>query len=350
MGNGSTNPELSGCGFAAKTILYMTDAPPVTWFMPVRNGMPYLLKTLESIRAQTYVNHRCLAWDNGSTDGTLACLRAYIPDKIAGEVISGHPLTLATSSAALVERATSDYLARIDADDIALPTRLAEQIGRMQADASLVVLGTRTELIDERDEPIDDEWELPIGDAEIRWRNRWQGSVLQPSLMYRRHAMLDAGNYREIAKAEDHDLWLRLGRLGRFDNLPQKLLRYRRHQSNTTVGVTDFLESNAVAATSNAAILFDGFEASEAIDVWEAAYPRISNRDIFPRHFAALRRAAVASARSAGEHDRYFMETTYYKRQCRFLLLNMARTALRLDQKQVESATNAFSRWRKAAK
>ncbi len=326
----------------------MNGTPLITWILPVRNGMPYLMRTLQSIQAQTYRNHRCLVWDNGSTDGTLACLQAYIPEKIPGEIVSGRPLTLAASLAALVERATSEYIARIDADDIALPSRLAEQVKRMESEASLVALGTRTELIDELDQRIDDEWELPLGDAEIRWRNLWQGSVLHPSLMYRRPAVLDAGNYREI-KAEDHDLWLRLGRIGRFDNLPQKLMRYRRHQSNTTVAVTDFFAYNELAATNNAATLFDGFDATRAMDLWHAAYPRVGERGVFPRHLAELSRAAIGAARTVGERDGYFSETTYYKRQRRFLLVNILRTALRLDPKGIESATSAFSRWRKAS-
>ncbi len=56
---------------------------PVTWLVPVKDGMPYLPETLASIEAQTYRNWQILSWDNGSTDGTVAELHKWIPSRMA---------------------------------------------------------------------------------------------------------------------------------------------------------------------------------------------------------------------------------------------------------------------------
>src|ERR1700761_6907929 len=100
----------------------------VTWIMPVKNGMPYLRLTLESIANQTYKNHSIIVWENGSTDGTLEELRRWIPSRIPGFVVPGQPPSIGGSSAALVREAKTELCARTDADDIQLPDRLAVQV------------------------------------------------------------------------------------------------------------------------------------------------------------------------------------------------------------------------------
>jgi glycosyltransferase involved in cell wall biosynthesis len=67
----------------------MLNRPLVTWLMPTLNGMPYVRETLASITGQTYRNHLILAWDNGSTDGTLEELRRWIPAHLPGRIVTG---------------------------------------------------------------------------------------------------------------------------------------------------------------------------------------------------------------------------------------------------------------------
>src|SRR5437763_1462931 len=93
------------------------DGPPVTWLMPVKNGMPYLPHTLRSIEAQTYKNWRVLASDNGSTDGTLEELQRWIPSRLPGRIIADEPLSLGKSLARLVGKAETELCARSDVDD-----------------------------------------------------------------------------------------------------------------------------------------------------------------------------------------------------------------------------------------
>ena len=217
---------------------WMGSTPDVTWIMPVKNGKPYVRATLESVAAQQYGPHRIIAWDNGSSDGTQDELLAWIPSRIAGEVILDRPLPLGRCRAALVERAKSEFIACIDADDLADPRRLTVQIAYLVARPDLVALGCIPEIIDEAGAELD-AWYYPESDAEIRWRSNWQTSLNASSVVFRRSAVLRAGNYRDIDFGEDLDLWMRLTALGRIENIGERLVKYRRHTQNTSVGVTD---------------------------------------------------------------------------------------------------------------
>src|SRR3954470_6092499 len=109
------------------------ETPKVTWLLPVKNGMPYLPETLASIEAQTYRNWEIIAWDNDSTDGTLELLQAWIPERLPGKIVTGNPLPLGRTLSELVQLAETEYCARIDADDVNYPNRLAVQVAFLNA-------------------------------------------------------------------------------------------------------------------------------------------------------------------------------------------------------------------------
>src|ERR1700721_2965635 len=98
--------------------------PKVSVIIPIKNGMPWLTATLSSLERQTFKDFEVLAWDNGSTDGTLNTLHEWIPGRLRGCVISGDPLPYDRCLSRLVERAQCEYVARLDADDLAISDRL----------------------------------------------------------------------------------------------------------------------------------------------------------------------------------------------------------------------------------
>ena len=163
-----------------------TEGPPVTWLMPVKNGMPYLLDTLRSIEAQTYKNWRILVWDNGSTDGTLEELQRWIPSRLPGRIIADEPFSLGKSLARLVETAETELCARTDADDVNYPERLERQVEFLQVHPEVGLLGAEIEFIDVAGRVVPGAWEQDYSDAEIRWRLRWQGTVNHSAAMFRR--------------------------------------------------------------------------------------------------------------------------------------------------------------------
>ena len=118
----------------------------------------------------------------------------------------------------------------MDADDIVMPNRLGLQLKFMQEHPEVVVLGGSYLLIDDqgreltvRTPPIDD-------DALQRQLLAGQNPICHSLVMMRRDAVQKAGGYLyDLPAAEDLDLWLRLGEIGRIACLPEVLLKYRLH-------------------------------------------------------------------------------------------------------------------------
>jgi hypothetical protein len=75
----------------------------VTWLLPIKNGMPFLPETLESIAAQTCKDFTLLAWDNGSTDSTVEELKRWIPDRVATNVAGNAEIVIPGQTGFLAE-------------------------------------------------------------------------------------------------------------------------------------------------------------------------------------------------------------------------------------------------------
>jgi glycosyltransferase involved in cell wall biosynthesis len=106
--------------------------PTVTVIIPVLNAMPYLTEALASLEAQTFKDFEVCLWDNGSTDGSMEEAKRWIPAILPGRVVTGRPLPLHECLAAMVEDARTEFIARMDGDDVCLPKRFEKQIRACQ--------------------------------------------------------------------------------------------------------------------------------------------------------------------------------------------------------------------------
>src|SRR5262245_45305329 len=109
----------------------MNSTPTVTVLLPTMNSERFLRETLQSIDAQSYRDFELVAVDSGSRDGTLALLAE--PWSFPVRVLDATKLNLAESLNLGVERAAGRFIARIDADDLAAPERLALQVAFLDA-------------------------------------------------------------------------------------------------------------------------------------------------------------------------------------------------------------------------
>jgi len=297
---------------------------PVTWIMPVKNGMPYLPLTLQSIANQTYTNHSIIVWENGSTDGTLEELRRWIPARIPGVIVTDRVMSVGRSLAALVEASGTELCARIDADDINLPTRLERQVTHMLAHPEVAALGSQVTLIDAQGTPTGGSWECPLHDAEVRWLTRWQSGLTHPAVMFRRSAVLRAGNYADV-ESEDCELWIRLCPFGEIYSLPDTLLLYRRHAGSISGPYTDFYAGQLRSARNAAAHLFPGLSPDEALRLWRLTHPQRMEHSGpvgLKQIFQFSRAASLLAVQSHKPHD-YFKQTALYRSQSYWLRRNL---------------------------
>ena len=206
----------------------------VTWLLPVKNGRPFLSQTLASIKAQTFKDFEVLAWDNGSTDGSLDELKRWIPGKLPGMIVCDQPLGLGASQAKMVAAANTEFCARIDADDVNFPNKLEAQLSFLRNHPDISIVGSQAIKIDESGRELGELDRLPLAHNDIVHRMLFSWVMCHPSVLFRRKAVLEAGNYLDLPMAEDYDLWMRLAVKHRLANLDMCLIKYRIHERSTT--------------------------------------------------------------------------------------------------------------------
>lgn len=293
----------------------------ITWLLPVRNAMPYLTEALASIEAQSYPHWRVLAWDNGSTDGSVDELRRWIPRRLPGRVVADRPMGLGVCLAQMVEQADTPLCARMDGDDVNLPGRLEKQVAFMEEYPRVAVVGTNIAFIDEHGAAKPGAWSVATDDAAIRWRLRFCNALNHPTVLFRRSVVLAAGNYRDIMPGQDYDLWVRVAQRAAMANLPQRLVRYR--LSPSSVGATHRGHHEQLfqsVATQNAAAMFPGLSAAEATRL-RGLLACENDSPVTLADGRCLRRCATLAARQIGQHDRYFRATSLYRQQSKSLAL-----------------------------
>jgi acetyltransferase-like isoleucine patch superfamily enzyme len=205
----------------------------VTWLIVVKNGMPYLPETLASIEKQDYKNWEVLVADNGSTDETVEELKKWIPHRLPGKYFINPVLGLGALRAHLVEQATTEFCAIIDADDINCSERLEQQMNFLIQHPEVGAVGSQMYYINAEGLVQQDRYVVPQHHDDIVHMLLVQNSIAQPSVLFRRSAVLSVGNYQDVP-IEDYDLWLRLSVQHKLANLDQSLVYYRLHDKSTT--------------------------------------------------------------------------------------------------------------------
>jgi glycosyltransferase involved in cell wall biosynthesis len=122
------------------------------------------------------------------------------------------------------------YIARIDADDVALPQRLEKQVEFLEKKCEIGVLGTFAETIGlEKNYQI----EFLTNHENIRLKLFFNNYLHHPTVMLRKDILLQNNiQYESCLHAEDYLLWLRLSKVTKIDILPEILLKYRMHEEN----------------------------------------------------------------------------------------------------------------------
>ena len=195
--------------------------------LPVFNGEASLDEAISSITRQSFGDFELLVVDDGSSDGSAAIARRHAAADPRVKLRSNPGKGLVAALNHGIEQASADLIARMDADDVALPARFERQMARMGGEPDLLVLGTATIRVDDRGKEL--EVTIPPADpAEISRRLDRGNPIAHPTVVMRRAAVRAVGGYRRAyVRAEDYDLWLRLAERGKLANLEEPLLRYR---------------------------------------------------------------------------------------------------------------------------
>jgi glycosyltransferase involved in cell wall biosynthesis len=208
----------------------MSSETQVSIVMPVYNGEEFLKSAIESILKQTFIAFELIIINDGSTDDSEVIIQSFSDERIRYiNHVKDRGLVAALNTGISV--AIGKYIARMDADDICLPNRIAAQFEFMEQYPNVVLLGTQLQVLGggkishmycESDEL---KASLLIG-----------ASFAHPTVMLRKSTIVENNLKYEEAylHAEDYSLWSQICQYGDIRNLNEIGIQYRKHPKQIT--------------------------------------------------------------------------------------------------------------------
>jgi glycosyltransferase involved in cell wall biosynthesis len=221
------------------------NQPTVSILIPAHNAGRFIEETLVSVLAQTFTDFECLVINDGSTDRTAEIVEKFLTDRRV-RLINLAKVGLCTALNQGLELCRAPLVARMDADDVMLPERLAVQLAFMEAKPEIAGCSSDFSLISDTGFHIG-EVRCPLTSVDAIEKHLRAGGQLiysHPTVMYRREIVLALGGYRsEYFPCEDVDLFVRMLEIGKpVLNLPTALIKLRVHSASvsSTSAVTQF--------------------------------------------------------------------------------------------------------------
>lgn len=209
------------------------SAPRASVVMTVYRDLRFLAPAVESVLRQDLEDLELVLVDDGNPDpAPLAALAAR--DRRIRLLRNPRNLGTAAAANAGVAAARADIIVRLDADDLAEPSRVRRLVGALDGDAALGAVGSAVTLIDTQDRVLGVQ-AMPESDLEIRWTLLLHNPFYHSAVAFRRRCFEAAGGYRpEELVSQDHYLWFDLLPHCRLRNLPEPLTRYRLNPEGLT--------------------------------------------------------------------------------------------------------------------
>lgn len=205
-------------------------SPNISVILPVYNAEKYISEAVESILAQTLPDFELILIDDGSTDGSGAILDSYAERDTRIRVYHQSQCGLVAALNGGIDLARGEWIARMDADDIALPNRFAVQVKQLR-DAGADFCGGAVACFGDG-RPV---WRYPEIHEECGVRLLFDVPFAHPAVIGRRSAFQALRYDPACIGGEDYDLWQRAWAARyRFTNVREVVLRYRVHRNQTS--------------------------------------------------------------------------------------------------------------------
>jgi hypothetical protein len=255
---------------AISVFMATEQCPAISVLMAVRNGALFLNDALASLASQDFADFEIILIDNGSRDDTGRIIAEWAEREPRLRSFQLERPGLARSLRYAASLARAPLFARLDSDDLALPSRLGTQYALMQGRPSLGLLGSAVEVVDDAGHKIGEK-HLPESDAELRRFLSWGNPFVHSSIMMRQEIYERAGGYREgLRVCEDFDLWCRMAELTEIGCLDLPLVRYRLHRH-----AMSFRQSTRIALTDTCIIAAQRARKADVPEPFDRGMPKL---------------------------------------------------------------------------
>ena len=200
-----------------------------------RNREKYIAEAIEGVLRQSFTDWEYIFIDDASADNTAAVVAKYAAQdsriKFHRENIN---LGITKARNLGLQLAQGKYVAVLDSDDAwADSEKLQKQYLFLEKNTDHVLVGGAVIVINENGQEVN-RYKNPTADTAIRAGILLRNPFLHSSVMFKREVAINCHGYGNHTVGEDYDLFLKMGRLGKFANLDDYLVKYRKHGSGVT--------------------------------------------------------------------------------------------------------------------
>jgi glycosyltransferase involved in cell wall biosynthesis len=210
------------------------SGPIVSVVIPTYNRKHSIKRSIESVLVQSYDNIEIIIVDDASTDGTNGVIYEFAKNKPNIIVIKNkNNLGLVDSLNRGVELAKGKYIARLDDDDYwCNKDKIRKQVEFLERNLDYVLTGGGAVKIDQAGKEIT-RYLLPEKDLDIRKRILTGDAIVHTAVVFRKDCFEKVKGYeKKFDGIEDWDLWLKMGLIGKFYNMPEFFVIYTGHDKN----------------------------------------------------------------------------------------------------------------------
>ena len=210
------------------------ETPLVSVVLAAHDAERFLDAAVRSVLRQTFAELELVVVDDASQDSTPELLAAYEDARIV-VLRNDERKGLAASLNLALDHARGRYVARLDADDVAMPDRLERQLARIRGTDGVAVLGSAVCELG-ADGRLGAVHTMPASTLAVRWHCLFSSPFFHPTVLVDRELLEREGLRYDPSylESEDYDLWARLLRVGEGANDVAPLVLYRVHPAQAS--------------------------------------------------------------------------------------------------------------------
>ncbi|HXD33292.1 MAG TPA: glycosyltransferase [Pyrinomonadaceae bacterium] len=220
----------------------MSNEPKVSVFIPSYNHAQFLPAAIESVLAQTYPNVELVIVDDGSSDNSFEIASSYAAKYPTIVRVFTHPnranLGISMTVNEGFKKSTGEFFSGLPSDDVLMPDKLEKQVRYLQSHPDVGWIYGKVQCVDDKENPLPETFGHDVSnDPRPVERLIIDNAVPGMSVLARRECFERVGDHTPDLLYSDWEFWIRMASQFKMAFMDRKLVKFRFHGHNTSVGV-----------------------------------------------------------------------------------------------------------------